>query len=96
MTITKIGNRKMKKKTKVFSLFMMCLLLLMMDVPVQAKKTKNYWPKQPDKITAGAAILMDIDTGTILYKKNINKKYYPASITKILSVLVAVENSGMD
>lgn len=86
----------MKKKTKVFSLFMICLLLVMMDVPVQAKKTKNYWPKQPDKITAGAAILMDIDTGTILYKKNINKKYYPASITKILSVLVAVENSRMD
>lgn len=28
--------------------------------------------------------------------KNINEKYYPASITKILSVLVAIENSNMD
>lgn len=39
---------------------------------------------------------MDVDTGAILYKKNINKAYYPASITKILTTLVAIENSSMD
>ena len=39
---------------------------------------------------------MDIDTGTILYKKNINEKCYPASITKILTTLIAVENCSMD
>lgn len=86
----------MKRKTKVMSILAVCIIMLFSVIPVQAKKSKNYWPKQSDEITAGAAILVDADTGTILYKKNINKKYYPASITKILSVLVAIENSKMD
>lgn len=42
-------------------------------------------------IEAGAAILMDIDTGTILYSKNEHEKHYPASITKILTTLLALE-----
>ncbi len=86
----------MKRRTKVLSILVMCTVLFLSVIPVQAKKSKNYWPKQSDEITADAAILMDVDTGTILYKKNINKKHYPASITKILTVLVAVENSRMD
>ena len=39
---------------------------------------------------------MDLDTGTILYQKNIEQKYYPASITKILTALIAIEKSEMD
>ncbi len=92
----KIGNGKMKRKTKVLSILVLYSILFLSVIPVQAKKNKNYWPKQSDEITADAAILMDVDTGTILYKKNINTKHYPASITKILTVLVAVENSRMD
>ncbi len=74
----------------------LCMVMIMPAIQVQAKKSKNYWPKLSDTIEAGAAILMDVDTGTILYKKNINQKYYPASITKILTTLIAVENSSMD
>lgn len=74
----------------------LCMVIIMPAIQVQAKKSKNYWPKLSDTIEAGAAILMDVDTGTILYKKNINQKYYPASITKILTTLIAVENSSMD
>ena len=90
---------KMKKKEKILCkwVFLWIVLLAVMPVMnVQAKKNKNYWPKLSDDITAGAAILMDVDTGTILYKKNINEKFYPASITKILTTLIAVENSKMD
>lgn len=42
-------------------------------------------------IEAGAAILMDIDTGSILYSKNEHEKHYPASITKILTTLLALD-----
>lgn len=77
---------------------MICLVLcgvfFMPPVNVQAKK--DYWPKLSEKITANAAILMDVDTGTILYQKNVDKHYYPASITKILTTLIAIENSSMD
>jgi len=78
-------------------MLIICLCMILLPVTqVQAKRSKNYWPKLSDDITAGSAILMDIDTGTILYKKNINEKCYPASITKILTTLIAVENCSMD
>lgn len=89
----------MKRKKLMRSKFICMILLvsiLIPTVPVHAKKSKNYWPRLSEEITAGAAILMDVDTGTILYKKNINTPYYPASITKILTTLIAVENSRMD
>ena len=89
----------MKKNVKKVRMLLIILVLNIVCMPaasVEAKKSKNYWPKLSEKITAGAAILMDVDTGTILYKKNINKAYYPASITKILTTLVAIENSSMD
>lgn len=46
-------------------------------------------------VVAEGAILMDIDTGVILYGKNIHERYYPASITKLLTCLVAAENSEL-
>jgi len=49
------------------------------------------WPAGP-AVTSPAAILMDMDTGTVLYAKNIHEHHYPASITKIMTALLAVEN----
>ncbi len=43
-------------------------------------------------VEAKSAILMDAATGEILYSKNIEAKRYPASITKIMTTLVAIEN----
>ena len=50
----------------------------------------------PGDINAGTAIVMDADTGAILYGKNIHEKCYPASITKLMTALVALENSEPD
>lgn len=48
------------------------------------------WPEGPG--TYGeAAIVMEVGTGTILYAKNIDAKMYPASITKVLTALLAFE-----
>lgn len=44
----------------------------------------------PD-ISAKSAILMDMETNTILYAKNEHERHYPASITKILTTLIALE-----
>ncbi len=46
-------------------------------------------------ISADSAVVMDVQSGTMLYKKNMNKKEYPASITKIMTALVAIENSSL-
>ena len=42
-------------------------------------------------LTAEAAILMDATSGQILYKKNSDTKQYPASITKLMTILLALE-----
>lgn len=55
----------------------------------------------PDKaeakvsVSAESAIVMDVQSGIILYEKNIDKREYPASITKIMTALVAIENSSL-
>ena len=42
-------------------------------------------------VSAEAAILMEKETGRILFEKNIDEKMYPASMTKILTALVALD-----
>ncbi len=46
--------------------------------------------------SAKAAILIDADSGRILYKNNAEKKLPMASTTKIMSALLAVENGNLD
>lgn len=57
--------------------------------------TYDNWPLGP-AIGAQSAILMDANTGAILYAKNIHEKLYPASITKLLSTYVALEECELD
>jgi D-alanyl-D-alanine carboxypeptidase (penicillin-binding protein 5/6) len=42
------------------------------------------------------AILIDADTGRILYEKNIESKVYPASTTKILTAILVLEKCNLD
>lgn len=49
----------------------------------------------PD-ITAESAILMDAASGAVLYGKDENSKQYPASITKVMTALLAIEKCSMD
>ena len=48
--------------------------------------------KQP-KIHGKSGIVIDAKSGKILYSKKIDDRHYPASITKILTTLVAIENN---
>lgn len=52
------------------------------------------WAKGP-QIYSEAGIVMDADSGAILYAKNIDNPHYPASITKMLTGLVALENNEL-
>lgn len=70
------------------------ILAASMALPIETNTLKN-WPKGPE-IFGEAGIVMDMENGAILYGKSIDKKYYPASITKIMTALVALENSKMD
>lgn len=48
------------------------------------------------QLEAKAAILMGLENGEILFSKDANKKLYPASTTKILTALIALENGDLD
>lgn len=53
------------------------------------------WPAGP-LVYAKAAVVMDMDSGAILYGKNMDERLYPASITKLLTALVALENGDFE
>lgn len=61
---------------------------------IESNQIEN-WPAGP-AIGAEAAILMEADTGVILYAKNINAELYPASTTKLMTCLVAAEHSQLE
>lgn len=50
----------------------------------------------PGTINAGSAIVMDADTGAILYGRDIHEQCYPASITKLMTALLVLENCSLD
>lgn len=65
------------------------------DVCVIPKKEQS--PKNSDNVmTAGGSLIVNDTTDTMLFSKNIYKKMYPASITKIVTALVALKYANME
>ena len=64
------------------------------SLPIQTNQIEN-WPAGP-AIGAQSAILLEVNTGVILYAKNIDEKQFPASTTKLMTCLLAAENCKMD
>ena len=57
--------------------------------------SQAHWPAGPE-VSAPAAIVMEANTGVILYSKDIYTAYYPASITKVMTSLLAFERSNLN
>lgn len=68
----------------------MCLLA----VPTDAK-ADVYWPEGPT-ITTKSAIVIEVNSGAILYEKNGDQVNYPASITKVMTTLLALEYCDLE
>lgn len=69
---------------------LMCILLcIVMIVPLCI--TAGAEDEMPVEVKAKAAVLMDQTTGKVLMKMNENEKLYPASVTKIMSMLLVME-----
>lgn len=47
--------------------------------------------KLPFEVNSDAVYLVNTDTGTVVYEKNADKKIYPASLTKIMTAIIAIE-----
>lgn len=74
-----------------------CLILTIIFTVCLGKvdvKAADYWPDAPETLSP-SVILMEESTGTILYEKNSDEAHYPASITKIMTTLLALENGNL-
>lgn len=74
---------------------LVCLAFVAGPAPIQALAEPVPWPENVS-ISAEGGIVMDADSGVILYGKNMHTSYYPASITKILTALLIIENFDLD
>lgn len=74
----------MKRK---FVLFLVAIILL---------NTYSFAAGESLSLSGEGAILIDFDSGAVLYEKNIHQKLYPASTTKIMTAILAIEYGMMD
>lgn len=75
----------MVKKILVYSLIFSIILLNINLVQAQTIPS----------LLSESAILIDSNSGTILFEKNSNKKMYPASLTKIMTAIIAIESGDL-
>lgn len=75
---------------KAFNRIVIFLLVIIITVlgPVTYLNAESALPD----VSAHSYVIMDSDTGEVLYQQNGNKKIYPASTVKIMTAIVALEN----
>ncbi|MGV8983044.1 serine hydrolase [Clostridium sp.] len=75
---------------KLITILIASFLLLFNTTPAVQALVK------PPTVSADSVVLMDAATGKILYEKNKDSAYPPASTTKIMTILLVLENSKLD
>lgn len=80
-------------KRRILSLFLCLFLFTGLFSSTALASTE--WPSDVS-IEADAGIIMDAHSGAVLYGKNIHSTFSPASITKVLTALIALERCSMD
>ena len=69
---------------KRMGIFFMALALVLAGLPLSVNAA-------PAEVAAKSALLMDAATGTILYEQNAHEKLAPASVTKVMTMLLIME-----
>lgn len=83
----------MKIKKHFLALLMGAVIVFGLCAP--AVSAAEYWPEEIG-VNSPSAILLEANTGTVLYEKNSTEKLYPASITKIMTTMIALENANLN
>ena len=94
----------MKKIKKNIIIFLIINLIIFQNVPSFAEQNAYIWSEETIQtnveaqkednniqLECGSAILIEQTTGQILYEHNIHEKLRPASVTKIMSILLIME-----
>lgn len=77
----------MKRKLCFLSIFLFLVLTLhIFNSPVLARGLPQ--------LSARSAVLIDVETGQVLYNKHMHLKSFPASLTKVLTTIIALEEGN--
>ena len=66
-------------------------LIMILTVSSITAFARPDWPTDTG-VQSEAGIVMDMDSGAVLFAQNIHEQKIPASITKLLTALVVIEN----
>ena len=98
----------MKKLKRAAALLMAAVMLITMgEHPVQAEtvigredhrivEAPGYAKPAAPEINSDTAIMIELNSGVMLYSKNIHQRMYPASITKVITALIALEQCSLE
>ena len=79
------------KTRRFLSVFLLVVLVMSLCVTPFAAADETAAPVEEPDIQCKAALLVDANTGGIVYAKNEHQELYPASLTKILTALLTLE-----
>ena len=80
------------KKEKLLHKIILSILIIFITL----LNNFNAYATEPPEINAKSAIVVEKNTGKIIYEKDSNIQNYPASVTKILTAILVIENCNLD
>ena len=84
-------KHKLKHILLALLILAMCVTTLPSSITLADSTTPSAgWPEPPE-ITSEAAVVIEASTGSVLYNKNAYDAYHPASTTKLMTSLLAIE-----
>ncbi len=86
------------KLRKYISLLLLLALLCTLTIPVLATEQEEeaYLDDGIFNSPVGSALLVETSTGTVLYEKDADEQRYPASLTKIMTCMLLLENGDLN
>ena len=81
---------KTRRLLSVFLLVTLVMSLFSVSAAAAGDDDGPVLPEDPD-ILAKAALLVDAETGAVVYAKNEHQELYPASLTKVMTALLVLE-----
>lgn len=82
----------MKKLSRFIKILIIAVVIIFVLFKIGDKIYEYFSPLRNDGYTSPYIYLFDRETGNTIYEKNVHSKTYPASLTKIMTAIVALEN----
>lgn len=83
------------KLLKILSnLKILCIISILVVNSIGTYAKDIEFPTYEDELESKAAFIMDADSSYVLFEKNANEKFYPASLTKVMTAIIVLERAN--